>query len=258
MTTSPRIDLNADLGEGFGPWQMGEDSAMLAIVTSANVACGGHAGDAETMFATLVQAQANGVIIGAHPGYEDRRGFGRRIIPMSSPEIERMVATQIGALMGVAALAGAPVRYVKAHGALANLAADNPDVADAIARATAAISRDLALLAISGTELEAAGAKAGLQVFSEIFADRTYLPNGRLVPRSHSLALIHDADFATTRLVAMLKSGLMPTIEGPAIRLTAHSVCVHGDNSGAVDLARRIRTSLFDAGFSVAPFLAAN
>ncbi len=258
MTTSPRIDLNADLGEGFGPWQMGEDSAMLAIVTSANVACGGHAGDAETMFATLIQAQANGVIIGAHPGYEDRRGFGRRIIPMSAPEIERMVATQIGALMGVAALAGAPVRYVKAHGALANLAADNPDVADAIARATLAISRDLALLAISGTELEVAGAKAGLQVFSEIFADRTYLSNGRLVPRSHPLAIIHDADFATKRLVAMLRSGLMPTLDGPAIQLTAQSVCVHGDNPGAVDLARRIRTSLFEEGFNVASFLAAN
>ena len=255
MATRFSIDLNSDLGEGYGSWLMGNDAEMLGVVTSANIACGGHAGDAETMFATLTQARAKGVIVGAHPGYADRPGFGRRIIPMSLAEIERMVATQIGALMGAAALAGVPVRYVKAHGALANLAADDRDVADAIARATRAVSRDLALLAISGTELERAGIAAGLPVFSEIFADRAYLPNGRLVPRSHPDAMIHNADAAARRLVSFLADGLMPTLGGPALSLAAQSICVHGDSPGAVAMARHIRASLGQAGITLAAFL---
>lgn len=257
MALKTSIDLNSDLGEAYGVWPMGEDAAMLGIVTSANIACGGHAGDAETMFTTLCCARTNGVTVGAHPGYADRPGFGRRIIPMSVAEIERMVATQIGALMGAAALAGVPVRYVKAHGALANLAADNADVAGAIARASAAISRDLALLAISGTALEAAGTSAGLQVFSEVFADRAYLPNGRLVPRSHPLAMIHDADFAANRLIGLLETGRMPTLDGPAVALSAQSICVHGDSPGAVAMARHIRAALNSAGVGLAAFLPA-
>jgi 5-oxoprolinase (ATP-hydrolysing) subunit A len=255
MATVTRIDLNADLGEGYGSWPMGDDAGMLQIVTSANIACGGHAGDAETMFATLTRAHANGVVIGAHPGYADRAGFGRRIIPMSPVEIERMVATQIGALMGAAALAGASVRYVKAHGALANLAADDLSVASAIARATAAISPNLALLAISGTELETAGHAAGLQVFAEVFADRAYLPNGRLAPRNQPGAMIHDADIAAQRLIGFLRSGLMPALDGPSIPLAAHSICVHGDTPGAGAMARHIRTSLTTTGITVAAFL---
>lgn len=255
MASRTSIDLNSDLGEGYGDWRMGEDAAMLGLVTSANIACGGHAGDADTMFETLTLARKNGVIVGAHPGYADRPGFGRRIIPMSVSGIERMVAIQIGALMGAAALAGASVAYVKAHGALANLAADTPDVAGAIARATAAISRDLALLAISGTELETAGTSAGLQVFSEVFADRAYQATGRLVPRSHPLSMIHDADFAAKRLIVLLETGLMPTLDGPAIRLAAQSICVHGDSPGAVAMARHIRGALNSAGVAFASFL---
>ena len=255
MANSFSIDLNSDLGEGYGPWPMGNDAEMLGVVTSANIACGGHAGDAETMFATLTLAQSNGVTVGAHPGYEDRAGFGRRIIPMSLGEIERMVASQIGALMGVAALAGVPVRYVKAHGALANLAAGDRNVAGAIARATRTVSPDLALLAISGTDLEGAGNAAGLQVFSEVFADRAYLPNGRLVPRSHPDAMIHDAATAARRLVAFLASGMMPTQGGPAIPLAAQSICVHGDSLGAVHMAQQIRTTLGQAGIALAAFL---
>ena len=255
MASRHCIDLNSDLGEGYGPWPMGEDAAMLAIVSSANIACGGHAGDAETMFATLTQARGEGVTVGAHPGYADCPGFGRRIIPMSIAEIERMVAMQIGALMGVAALAGVQVAYVKAHGALANFAADNVDVAMAVARATAAVSRELALLAISGTELETAGAKAGLQVFSEVFADRAYLPNGRLVPRGNPAAMIHDPDFAARRLITLLETGLMPTLDGPAIALAAQSICVHGDSPGAVTMARHVRSALSAAGVAIAPFL---
>ncbi len=250
------IDLNADLGEGFGPWQMGDDINLLGIVTSANIACGGHAGDSETMFSTLSQARANGVTVGAHPGYADKTGFGRRIIPMTLAEIEHIVACQIGALMGVAALVDVPVRYVKAHGALANLAAANEDVASAVARATRAVSRDFALLAISGTQLEAAGKAAGLQVFSEIFADRNYLPNGHLVPRSHPQAMIHDANAATSRLLAFLDAGLMPTIGGQSIALAAQSICVHGDSPGALLMAQSLRHGLVAAGISLAPFVA--
>src|SRR5215469_13429294 len=207
-----RIDLNSDLGESFGPWSMGDDAAMMSLVTSANVACGGHASDPETMFVSLSSAAKRGVVIGAHPGYPDREGFGRRVIPMTEGEIERVIAAQIGALMGIAAVAGARVRYVKPHGALANLAADNRGVADAIARAVRAISPNLAVLAISGTELEPASEAADLQVYSEIFADRTYLKTGRLVPRSRPGAMIEDHDAAAGRILAFLRSGHMPTL----------------------------------------------
>jgi UPF0271 protein len=252
-----QIDLNSDLGESFGPWTMGDDAAMLALVTSANIACGGHASDPQTMYATLAEAKARGVAIGAHPGYADREGFGRRVIPMSEGEIERMVAAQIGALMGVAATAGARVRYVKPHGALGNLAADQPAVAKAIARAVKAISPDLAVLAISGTELEPASRDAGLKVFSEIFADRGYLTTGRLVPRNRPGAMIEDSAEAAKRLLGFLETGLMPTIDGAPIALDAHSICVHGDSEGAVAMARIVRDRLEKSGIVFQPFVGA-
>ncbi len=257
MDDTRHIDLNADLGESFGPWVMGQDAAMFDIVTSANIACGGHASDPETMFATLRMAKERRVVVGAHPGYADPAGFGRRVIPMSTGEVERMVAMQIGALMGVAALAGVPVAYVKAHGALANLAADDAEVAMAIARATRAISPDLALLAISGTELEGAGTLQGLQVFSEIFADRAYQSSGRLVPRSRAGAMIEDPVAAGARIIGFLSSGLMPVVDGPPVRLEAQSICVHGDSPHAVGMARHLRTLLEQEGLSVAPFAGA-
>ena len=250
-----RIDLNSDLGEGYGRWVMGDDTAILSVVTSANIACGGHAGDAETMFATLREAVARNVTVGAHPGYEDRAGFGRRVIPMAPAEIGRMVAAQVGALQGVAGLAGARVSYVKPHGALANLAADRRDVAEAIVAAVAALPGSLALLAISGTELELASRAAGCTVFSEIFADRGYLATGRLVPRSLSGALIHDPDKAAVRLISFLKTGLMPVVGGDPIRLAAQSICVHGDSPGALTMAQVIRARLRAEGVTLAPFL---
>ncbi len=249
------MDLNSDLGEGFGPWAMGDDAAMLGVVTSANIACGGHASDPDTMFATLRMAADRGVSIGAHPGYADRLGFGRRVIPMSPDEIARMVAAQVGALQGVAALAGARVGYVKAHGALANLAADTPAVADAIAAAVRALPGGLAILAISGTELERAGKAAGLPTFSEIFADRAYLPNGRLVPRSRPDAMIHGAKAAADRLIGFLGSGVMPVVGGDPIPLVAQSICVHGDGPEAVAMAVEVRARLQAAGVVLAPFL---
>src|SRR6516225_1560187 len=249
-----RIDLNSDLGESFGPWSMGDDTAMMSLVTSANIACGGHASDPETMFVSLSSAAKHGVVIGAHPGYPDREGFGRRVIPMTEGEIEHLVAAQIGTLMGIAAVAGAPVRYVKPHGALANLAADNRGVADAIARAIRAISPNLAVLAISGTELEPASEAAHLEVYSEIFADRTYLNNGRLVPRSRPGAMIEDHDAAADRIITFLRSGHMPTLDGDSIPLRAHSICIHGDSPHAVMMARAVRARLTNEGFAVSSF----
>ncbi|MDO5705533.1 MAG: 5-oxoprolinase subunit PxpA [Paracoccus sp. (in: a-proteobacteria)] len=251
------IDLNSDLGEAFGPWRMGDDAAILRVVTSANIACGGHAGDPDVMFDTLRRAADLGVSIGAHPGYADRQGFGRRVIPMEPAEIAHMVAAQIGALQGVAALAGARVDYVKAHGALANLAAARREVAEAIATAVAAMPGRLALLAISGTELEIAGRAAGLTVCSEIFADRGYLPNGQLVPRGQPGAMIHDAAQAADRLLAFLDSGLMPVVGGDPIPLAAQSICVHGDSPAALAMAQEIRARLTAAGVTLAPFCGA-
>lgn len=249
-----RIDLNADLGEGFGPWRMGDDAAMLDVVTSASLACGGHAGDPETMFDALRAAAARGVAVGAHPGYADREGFGRRVIPMSPAEIGRMVAAQVGALQGVAALAGTTVRYVKAHGALANLAADRAEVAAAIAGAVAALPGRLTLLAISGTELEVEGRKAGLPIVAEVFADRAYQADGRLVPRGQPGAVLHDADAAAARLLRFVETGRMPVLGGGEVALDAGSVCVHGDTPDAVQMARMVRARLAGAGVTVRAF----
>ncbi len=250
-----QIDLNADLGEGFGPWAMGDDAAMFGIVTSANVACGGHASDPETMYHTLQQAKASGVTVGAHPGYADPAGFGRRVIPMTPAEITRMCGAQIGALMGIAAQAGHPVSYVKPHGALANLAARDRTVADAIVQAIVAINPSLPLLAISGTQGEAAARAAGLPVYSELFADRGYLASGQLVPRGQPGAMIHDTQQATDRLLAFLDTGLMPVTDGDPIPLQAHSICVHGDGPQAVAMAQHIRAGLADHGVTIRSFL---
>ncbi len=251
-----QIDLNADLGEGFGPWSMGDDATMMGVVTSANVACGGHASDPETMFATLELAKANDVVVGAHPGFNDREGFGRRLIPMSPAEIGRMCAAQIGALQGVAAQVGHPVRYVKPHGALANLAARDRAVADAIVQAVRSFDPDLAVLAISGTAGEDAARAAGSPVYSEIFADRGYLSNGQLVPRGQDGAMIHDPVQATDRLLAFLESGLMPVIDGDPIALNAASICVHGDGPAAVAMAQAVRAGLAGNGVAIRPFIA--
>jgi UPF0271 protein len=250
-----RIDLNSDLGEAYGPWTMGDDEAMLGIVTSANVACGGHAGDTETMWATCRTAAANGVVIGAHPGYTDREGFGRRVIPMHPDEIGRMVVAQVAALDAIARLAGTEVRYVKLHGALANLAAADATVSAGVVRALQGSHPALPVLAISGTQLEHVARAAGMQVYSEIFADRAYQPNGELVPRSQPGSVLHSAEEAAQRLVDFVEHGRMPVLGGDPIALEAHSVCVHGDTPGAVEMARHIRSRLLAAGLGIAPFL---
>jgi UPF0271 protein len=248
------IDLNSDLGEGFGPWDMGNDAEMLSLVSSANIACGGHASDPETMFKTLTLAKENNVCVGAHPGYNDREGFGRRVIPMSPAEIGRMVVAQIGALQAMAILAGTKVSYVKAHGALANLAARDAYVAEAMVHAIRELDPDLTILAISGTQVERVAKEKGHPVYSEIFADRGYLSSGQLVPRGQEHAMIHDPNEASDRLLEMLSTGLMPVIDGDPIPLDAHSICVHGDSPSAVAMAQELRRSLTGAGIEIRSF----
>ena len=249
-----QIDLNSDLGEGYGPWTMGDDAQILDCVTSANIACGGHAGDPETMFRTLRLAARKGVRVGAHPGYADREGFGRRVIPMAVDEIGRMVVAQVGALMALARLAGTEVRYVKPHGALGNLAAADRGVAAGIVAAVRGLDPQLAVLAISGTMLEQVAREQGVAVYSEVFADRAYQPNGQLVPRSQPGAVLHDAKEAADRLVGYLRSGRMPVAGGEPIALRADSICVHGDSAHAVEMARHIRARLQAEGVVLAPF----
>jgi UPF0271 protein len=248
-----RINLNADLGEGYGPWKMGDDAAMLDIVASANVACGGHAGDAETMRRTLRLAKERGVSVGAHPSYPDLQGFGRRAMALSAAELESQVAGQVGALAGVAALENIRVTHVKPHGALNNLACVDRSVADTICRAVVAIDRALILLAPAASELVAAGRAAGLLVVEEIFADRAYLPDGQLVPRSRPDAMIHGADACLAHVLAMLDAGALIAVDGTRIATPIGSICVHGDNPGAVAVARHLREQLAARGHQVLP-----
>lgn len=251
------IDFNADMGEGYGPWRMGNDAAMLDIVTSASLACGGHASDPETMFHVLRAAHERGVTVGAHPGYPDREHFGRRRLPYPPEEIERFVAAQIGALVGIGRLAGVRVAYVKPHGALGNVAAEDRSVADAIARAVRAFD-DLAVLAMPGSAFEAAARAAGLATFAEIFADRAYTAEGQLVQRGQPGAMIESAEAAAARLLHFLDTGRMQTIDGGEVALEAASICIHGDSDHAVAMARHVRGALERMGVTLKPFLPAN
>ncbi|TBW40270.1 LamB/YcsF family protein [Siculibacillus lacustris] len=252
MTT---VDINSDLGEAFGAWTCGDDSALLGIVTSANVACGFHAGDPDVMADTFALARDSGVAVGAHPGYADLQGFGRRRIPMSEREIERLVAYQIGAAQAVAALAGHRITHVKAHGALANVASAERGVADAVARAIRAVDRDLVHLAIALTEQMAAGERAGLRVVAEVFADRGYAEDGQLVRRGLPGAMIDDPDAAALRALRMVEDQAVVTVGGRRLPTPVESICVHGDGPHAVDAARRIRAQLAAAGVAIAPFV---
>ncbi len=247
----PRIDLNCDAGESYGGWTMGDDTAMFKLVSSVNIACGGHAGDTRTMSNSLILAVENGLAIGAHPSFEDKLNFGRRRVVMSAQEIERMVAYQIGGLAAIAALQGITLDHVKVHGALSNLAAVDRSVSEAIARATRAISPDLALLAVAGTELQWAGERANLLTIAEGFADRAYDAAGQLVPRTQQGAVIHDPDIAAQRCVDMATGKGLPKIDGGFVSCSVQSICVHGDTTGAVEITRACRKSLESAGFDI-------
>ena len=250
-----QVDLNSDTGEGFGPWKMGDDAAMLDIVTSANVACGFHGGDPEIMAKTFALAREKGVAIGAHPGFEDLKGFGRRNIPLSTGEIERMVAYQIGAAQALAAYAGHKLTHVKAHGALGNLAQQHADVAQAVNNAIWSVDRNLICLTIALGHQERLARERGMHVRSEIFADRAYTAEGFLVDRSIPGAVIYDGNTATERVVRMVQSGAIETIDGKSLRTEIDSICVHSDTPAAVKIAALVREGLEKAGVHVVNFI---
>ena len=248
------VDLNSDMGEGFGAWKMTDDAALLDIVTSANIACGYHAGDPETMAEAFRMAKEKGVAIGAHPGYPDLWGFGRRRIPFSTGEIERFVAYQIGAAAALAAYSGHKLTYVKAHGALSNASSEDAGMARAIARAVKAVDPSLSLLAVALTELVKAGEDAGLQTWQEIFADRGYTEEGQLIQRGKPGAMITDANEAADRVLAMITEGAIISASGKRLKTGIHSICVHGDSAHAVEAAAKVRAKLTGAGITLKAF----
>jgi UPF0271 protein len=254
MTSSRTIDLNADLGEGFGPYRLGDDEAMLGIVSSASIACGLHAGDPAIMHASFAAAKRGGVAVGAHPGFEDRAHFGRRLLPNTHAEVERLVAYQVGAACGVAALAGHRISYVKAHGALGNWAADEEPVARAVARAIRSVDRALVCLAIAGTASETGATAEGVPVAAEIFADRAYRPDGRLLPRGEPGSVLHDGSLIVDRTLAMLEAGAIIAADGTSKKTRIDSICVHGDTPHSVTIAAMLRQSLLAGGYRLAPF----
>lgn len=250
MTMS--IDLNCDLGEGFGVYDLGADEELLAVITSANVACGFHAGDPSHMRRTVALARARGVSVGAHPGYPDLVGFGRREMAVDPAEVENMVAYQIGALAAIAHAEGVRLTHVKAHGALYNQAAREPALAAAIARAVAAVDPALILFGLSGSRLLTAGTESGLRVAGEVFADRAYLADGRLAPRGKPGALITDPAAVAERALRMIRDGRVVSVTGEEIPVSADTICIHGDTPGAARLASALRTSLEGHGVRVA------
>jgi 5-oxoprolinase (ATP-hydrolysing) subunit A len=253
-TPASTIDLNADLGESYGAWRLGDDDALLAIVTSANVACGFHAGDPVTIRRTCEAAVARGVTIGAQVSYHDLAGFGRREMVVPPVELEAEVLYQIAALDGVARAEGGRVGYVKPHGALYNRAARDPDQAAAIAAAVASYDVRLPLLTLPGSASARAAEDAGLAVVGEAFADRAYNDDGSLVPRGRPGAVITDPRLVASRVARMVASEAVESVNGVQVPLRPRSVCVHGDTPGAVLLATAVRAALEEAGVTVAPF----
>ncbi len=250
-----RIDLNSDVGESFGRWQLGDDEAVLAVVTSANVACGFHAGDATTLRRTCEHAVRQGVAVGAQVGYRDLAGFGRRFIDVEPVELADDVLYQIGALEALAKAAGTTVRYVKPHGALYNAAVHHTGQARAVVDAVRAYDRDLPVLGLPGSQLLAAVERAGMRAVREAFADRAYTAEATLVPRREPGAVLEDPAEVARRVVEMVTEGKVPTVDGGAVRIEAESVCVHGDSPGAVAMAERVRAALGAAGVEVGAFV---
>ena len=246
-----RIDLNSDLGESFGPWPMGQDAALMESITSANVACGFHAGDPGAMRATIALAREKGVAIGAHPGFQDLVGFGRREMKATPQEVEDLVLYQVAALAGMAAAQGMRLQHVKAHGALYNMACRDRALAAAIARATAAIDRSLVLFGLPNSELLRAGEAEGLTVAAEVFADRSYDPDGSLTSRNKPGSVIHDTPLVVSRAIRMVRDKQVVAVDGSTIALQADTICLHGDTPGAADHARAVRTGLEAAGITV-------
>jgi 5-oxoprolinase (ATP-hydrolysing) subunit A len=252
----PRIDLNSDLGEGFGVWRLGDDAALLAMVTSANAACGFHAGDPGIMRAVATGAAEQGVAVGAQVSYRDLAGFGRRRMDVAPAELTDDVLYQIGALDAFCRVAGSRVRYVKPHGALYNTCVVDDRQARAVVQAVTDYDPSLPVLGLPGSALLRAAEDAGLRGVPEGFADRGYTPEGHLVPRSDAGALVTDAAAVVARAVRMARDGEVVAVDGSTLAMRVASLCVHGDTPGAVDLARQVLDALRSAGLDVRPFVA--
>ncbi|MBD3781713.1 MAG: LamB/YcsF family protein [Micrococcales bacterium] len=251
---TPVIDLNADLGESFGAWVLGDDDAMLEVVTSANVACGFHAGDATTLRRTVARAAERGVVVGAQVGYHDLAGFGRRRIDVAPEDLTADVLYQLGALEAMCRVTGTRVRYVKPHGALYTTVAVDEAQAAAVVAAVAAYDRSLPLLGLPGSALLAAAAAEGLPTVAEAFADRGYDADGRLVSRREPGALVTDPAEVADRVVRMVRERRVTAVDGTDVTIAADSVCVHGDTPGAVAVATAVRDALAHAGVGLRPF----
>ena len=251
--TNVRIDINCDMGESFGSWSMGADEQVMPHITSANIACGAHAGDPVVMRRTVRLAKVCGVGIGAHPGFADLQGFGRRELSIDPGELEASMIVQIGAMAAMARAERTALQHVKAHGALYNMAARDRALADAIGRAIAAVDPALIMFGLPNSPMIDAARAAGLRVAAEGFADRAYQADGSLMPRSRSGAVVHDVDAVVTRAVRMATDGVVLTPEGKEVAMRIDTICVHGDTPGAPELTRRIRQALTEAGASVAP-----
>ena len=252
MTLS--VDLNADLGESFGPWPMGSDEALLEVISSANIACGVHAGDWDVMAQTMARAVRSGVGIGAHPGFPDLQGFGRREMQMPLPSAANLVRWQLGAAQAMARAAGGEVRHLKLHGALANMAARDEALAAACFEGALSVAPDLILVVLAGTAQQAAAGRLGARVACEIFADRAYNPDATLVDRRLPGAVIHDPALAADRVLRMVRAGAILLEDGTPIPARIDTICLHGDTPGAVEIARAVRAALTGAGVAVARF----
>ena len=250
-----KMDLNSDLGESFGAWSMGDDAAMLDIVSSANVACGFHAGDAAGILATLQAAKVRNVVIGAHVAYRDLAGFGRRNMDVASNDLVADVIYQIGALQGLARAVGTTVKYVKPHGALYNTIAQDKRQATDVINAIKAIDPSLVLMALAGAPLIGWARDAGLTVVAEAFADRGYTPQGALVSRREPGAVLHDENLIAQRMLTLVRDGVIEAVDGSKVRVEADSICVHGDSPGAVAIARALRKQFEQEGVQITSFV---
>lgn len=251
MTT---VDLNADMGESFGAWKMGDDAALLRVVTSANIACGGHAGDADVMAATMRMAHENGVGIGAHPGFMDLAGFGRNRLSVPRGTLQNQIRYQVAASVGMARSVGTQVRHLKLHGALANMASEDEELARDLYEAALSVAPDLIVMVLAATAQEAAVKSLGCKWAGEIFADRAYNDDATLVDRSKPGAVIHDAEAAAARMVEMVKAGAIITESGKHIPSRIDTICLHGDTAEAVQIATAVRKGLQDGGVTLAKF----